>query len=292
MKGIILAGGSGTRLFPMTAALSKQLLPVYDKPMIYYPLTTLMFAGIKDILLISTPRDLPLFRDLLGDGSQWGIDIEYAAQAHPEGIAQAFLIGAEFLAGDRCALILGDNIFFGDALAELLKRAVNREDGACIFAYRVTDPERYGVINFDESGHVASIEEKPKVPRSNWAATGLYFFDGTVVDIARRLRPSARNELEITDVVLHYLKNENLAVERMGRGFAWLDTGTPESMLEAAEFVRALEKRQGLRIACPEEVAFELGFIGAGQFRSLAERLRKSDYGQYLLALTAGSQTA
>jgi glucose-1-phosphate thymidylyltransferase len=291
MKGIILAGGSGTRLHPMTLAVSKQLLPIYDKPLIYYPLTTLMFAGIKEFLLISTPHDLPLFRHLLGDGRRWGIDIQYAEQARPEGIAQAFLIGAEFIRGSRSALILGDNIFFGHGLPDLLTRASQRTSGATIFAYWVTDPERYGVIEFDSSERVLSIKEKPEIPQSNWAATGLYFFDERVTDIAAGLKPSARNELEITDAVLAYLATGDLHVERIGRGYAWLDTGTPESMLEAAEFVRALEKRQGLRLACPEEVAYELGFIDRAQFHALAQDLSKSDYGQYLLQLSTGRIT-
>lgn len=291
MKGIILAGGSGTRLHPMTLAVSKQLLPIYDKPLIYYPLTTLMFAGIKEFLLISTPHDLPLFRHLLGDGRRWGIDIQYAEQARPEGIAQAFLIGAEFIRGSRSALILGDNIFFGHGLPDLLRRASQRTSGATIFAYWVTDPERYGVIEFDSSERVLSIKEKPRIPQSNWAATGLYFFDERVTDIAAGLKPSARNELEITDAVLAYLATGDLHVERIGRGYAWLDTGTPESMLEAAEFVRALEKRQGLRLACPEEVAYELGFIDRPQFHALAQDLSKSDYGQYLLQLSTGRIT-
>lgn len=288
MKGIILAGGSGTRLHPMTLTISKQLLPIYDKPLIYYPLTTLMFAGIREFLLISTPHDLPLFRKLLRDGSQWGIDIQYAEQSRPEGIAQAFLIGADFIRGSRTALILGDNIFFGHGLPGLLRGAAERKSGATIFSYWVTDPARYGVIDFDASGRVISIEEKPKIPRSNWAATGLYFFDERVTDIAAGLKPSARNELEITDVALAYLAAGDLHVERIGRGYAWLDTGTPESMLEAAEFVRALEKRQGLRLACPEEVAYELGFIDLDQFRALAQALSRGDYGQYLLRLSSG----
>jgi glucose-1-phosphate thymidylyltransferase len=276
----------------MTLAISKQLLPIYDKPLIYYPLTTLMFAGIKEFLLISTPHDLPLFRHLLGDGRQWGIDIQYAKQGKPEGIAQAFLIAGDFIRGNRSALILGDNIFFGHGLPDLLRRASQQKTGATIFAYWVTDPARYGVIEFDASGRVLSIKEKPKVPQSNWAATGLYFFDQRVIDIAADLKPSARNELEITDVALAYLATGDLHVERMGRGYAWLDTGTPESMLEAAEFVRALEKRQGLRLACPEEVAYELGFIDLGQFHALAQALSKSDYGQYLLQLSTGQITA
>ena len=285
MKGIILAGGSGTRLYPMTLVTSKQLLPVYDKPMIYYPLTTLMLAGIRDILIISTPQDLPLFQALLGSGEQLGIAFSYAAQARPEGLAQAFVIGAEFVQGGPSALILGDNIFFGHGLPDLLARAVARSTGATVFAYRVADPERYGVVGFDETSRAISIEEKPKVPKSNFAVTGLYFYDQQVVDIAANLRPSARGELEITDVNRIYLERGLLAVEQMGRGYAWLDTGTPDSLLAAADFVATLEKRQGFRIACPEEIAFNRGFIDRGQLEKLGTALGTGEYAKYVQAL-------
>ena len=288
MKGIILAGGSGTRLHPLTRALSKQLVPVYDKPMVYYPLSTLMLAGIRDVLVITTPQDQEAFRRLLEDGSALGLSISYAAQPRPEGLAQAFIIGREFVGKDRVALALGDNVFFGHGLPELLRRAAERESGATVFGYQVRDPERYGVVEFDGAGRAVSLEEKPQKPRSSWAVTGLYFYDNLVLDVAANLAPSPRGELEITDVNRKYLEAGTLSVEKMGRGYAWLDTGTPESLLHASNFIQTIQERQGLMVACLEEIAYSMGFVGADDVRKIAAGMRGNAYGQYLLRLVDG----
>ena len=288
MKGIVLAGGSGTRLHPLTLAVCKQLLPIYDKPMVYYPISTLMLAGIRDILIISTPKDVPLFKDLLGDGSAWGVRFDYAVQETPRGLADAFIVGEAFIGDDKCALVLGDNLYFGHGLSEALAQAAASDAGATVFAYHVTDPERYGVVDFDAEGRAISLEEKPEKPRSHWAVTGLYFYDRQVVDMARHLEPSARGELEITDINRLYLDKGQLSVAKLGRGYAWLDTGTHDSLVEATEFIRAIEKRQGQKVGCPEEVAFSKGWISADQVVALGEAMGKTEYGRYLTQLTGG----
>jgi len=286
MKGIVLAGGSGTRLHPLTRAVCKQLLPIYDKPMVYYPISTLMLAGIRDILIISTPKDIPLFKDLLGDGSDWGVRFEYAVQETPRGLADAFIVGEKFIGDDKCALVLGDNLYFGHGLSEALAEAAASDAGATVFAYHVTDPERYGVVEFDADGRAISLEEKPEKPASNWAVTGLYFYDNQVVDMARDLPPSPRGEIEITDINRLYMDKGQLSVAKLGRGYAWLDTGTHDSLVEATEFIRAIEKRQGQKVGCPEEIAFTKGWISVQQIATLGKAMEKTEYGQYLIGLS------